>query len=322
MERILLAVSGGIDSMYLANRAPELFPGARFAVAHCNFRLRGDESDGDEAFVRDWCAARGLDCFVERFDTRAYASAHGVSIEMAARELRYAWFARLCREQGFEAVAVAHNADDNAETLVLNLLRGTGTRGLRGMGERDGILRPLLGLSRAEIRTWMEAHGCAWREDSTNADNTPKRNCIRNEVFPLFARINPSFLRTLGEDMHRIALADDIAASWFRSVRDGLTDPSGAIRIDAVLALEHWEYALWQLVEPYKLSGQTFGKLVALLRRYRQEPRGTVTLGGKTFEGTGCRLAIRKALLVPETPEGSRSDRPGRAEIPLGGTGG
>ena len=106
--------------MYMANRAPELFPGAVFSVAHCNFRLRGGESDGDEAFVRSWCADRGIECFVESFDTRAYAAAHGVSIEMAARELRYAWFASLCREKGFEAVAVAHNADDNAETLILN----------------------------------------------------------------------------------------------------------------------------------------------------------------------------------------------------------
>ena len=300
MKRILLAVSGGIDSMYLANRAPELFPGARFGVAHCNFRLRGAESDADEAFVRAWCAERGLDCFVERFDTRGYAAQQGISLEMAARELRYGWFAQLCREQGFDAVAVAHNADDNAETLLLNLLRGTGTRGLRGMGDRDGIVRPLLGTSRAEIRAWMQEHGCAWREDSSNADSTPKRNRIRHEVFPVFARINPSFLRTLGEDMQRIARVDDIAEAWFRSVRDGLTDPSGAIRIDAVLALEHWEYALWRLVEPYRLSGPTFGKLEALLRRYRQEPRGTVTLGGKAFEGTGCRLVIRKGLLMED----------------------
>ena len=110
---------------------------------------------------------------------------HGISIEMAARELRYAWFAELLREQGFDAVAVAHNADDNAETMILNLLRGTGTRGLRGMGDHDGIVRPLLDVTREEIRAWMQAHGCAWREDSTNADNTPRRNRIRNEVFPV-----------------------------------------------------------------------------------------------------------------------------------------
>ena len=295
--RILLAVSGGIDSMYLANRAPELFPGARFAVAHCNFGLRGAESDGDEAFVRAWCAERGVDCFVEHFDTRTFAAENGLSIEMAARELRYAWFGQLLDEQGFDAVAVAHNADDNAETMILNLLRGTGTRGLRGMGDRDGIVRPLLETTRAEIRGWMEAHGLPWREDSTNTDNSPKRNRIRNEVFPVFARINPSFVRTLGDDMRRIARVDDIAESYFRSVREGLTTPDGAIRIAAVLALEHWEYVLWRLVEGYGLSGPTFEKLVALLHRYREEPRGTVTIGGKTFEGTGTVLVIVDELL-------------------------
>ena len=298
MRSILLAVSGGIDSMYLANRAPELFPGARFAVAHCNFCLRGAESDGDEEFVRAWCAEHGLECYVKRFDTLAYAAAHGISTEMAARELRYTWFGQLRRAEGFTAVAVAHNADDNAETLMLNLLRGTGTRGLRGMGDHGGIVRPLLGTTRAEIREWMTAHGCAWREDSTNADSTPKRNRIRNEVFPVFERINPSYVQTLGEDMVRFARVDDIAEAWFRSVREGLTTDEGAIRIPEVLALEHWEYALWRLVEGCGLSGPTFEKLVALLRRYREEPRGTVTIGGKTFEGNGTKLTISDELIL------------------------
>ncbi|MBQ0127301.1 MAG: tRNA lysidine(34) synthetase TilS [Bacteroidales bacterium] len=137
--RILLAVSGGIDSMYLANKAPELFPGASFAVAHCNFGLRGDESDSDEKLVREWCGERGLACFVKRFDTKEYAARNGVSIEMAARELRYAWFAELCTAHGFDALATAHNANDNAETLMLNLLRGTGTKGARGMA-RESVL--------------------------------------------------------------------------------------------------------------------------------------------------------------------------------------
>ena len=298
MTRILLAVSGGIDSMYLANRAPELFPGARFAVAHCNFALRGAESDADEAFVRAWCAEHGLECFVKRFDTRGHAAEHGVSIEMAARDLRYAWFAELRRAGGFDAVAVAHNADDNAETLLLNLLRGTGTRGLRGMGDHDGIVRPLLDIPREDIRAWMTARGLAWREDSTNADSAPKRNRIRNEVFPIFARINPSFIRTLGEDMRRFARVDDIADSYFRTVREGLTTETGDIRIPAVLALEYWEYVLWRLLEGAGLSGPTFEKLVALLRRYKDEPRGTVTIGGKTFEGTGTVLRIEKELLI------------------------
>ena len=126
--KVLLAVSGGADSMYMLHRAPELFPGASFTVAHCNFGLRGEESDGDEAFVRSECESLGIPCLSKRFDPLAYASANGVSVEMAARELRYSWFRELCLNRGFTAIATAHNANDNAETLILNLLRGTGTK--------------------------------------------------------------------------------------------------------------------------------------------------------------------------------------------------
>ena len=133
-----------------------------------------------------------------------------------------------------------------------------------------------------------------------SVDKVLRENRIRNEVFPVFARINPSFIRTLGEDMERIARTDDIAESWFRSVRDGLTTEDGAVRIPAVLALEHWEYALWRLLEGAGLSAPTFGKLTALLRRYKDEPRGTVTIGGKTFEGTGTVLRIEKELIISQ----------------------
>ena len=154
--KILLAVSGGIDSMFMAERFLATDGAGAIAVAHCNFGLRGAESDGDEAFVRDWCSRKGVEFIVKRFDTSKYAVEKGISIEMAAREQRYAWFAELCRERGFSCVAVAHNADDNAETLFLNLLRGTGGRGLRGMQARGTVpgapdvvlIRPLLGMTR------------------------------------------------------------------------------------------------------------------------------------------------------------------------------
>ena len=415
--RILLAVSGGIDSMYLANRAPELFPGASFAVAHCNFSLRGEESDGDEEFVRGWCAERGISFFGMRFDTAAYASGKGISIEMAARELRYGWFARICREEGFDALAVAHNANDNAETLMLNLLRGTGSKGLRGMaavgslptaeidgqihsgdraaaiddlvhsgdraaasscqvhsgdratlgnvrggtlqggvgaadvsgvepgngsgrvfdslggnvrgGTRQGgvdavdvarvepgissgensvsgvdritinsdtkkpvLLRPLLKTSRAEIEQWMTKNGCRWREDRTNADSDFKRNKIRNLVFPLFAEINPSFIRTLSEDMERFAEVDDIAEDLFRE--SGLTLP---VKVDSLLEHKRWKYLLWRLLEPYGFSQPTFDKLTRLLERYKDAPRGTVTLGSKSFESPKGGVEIKKGIL-------------------------
>lgn len=278
--------------MYLANRAREFFPGACFAIAHCNFHLRGEESDGDMRFVREWAEKHGTELFVMDFDTSAYAAERGISIEMAARELRYSWFTSLCREKGFEAVAVAHNANDNAETLLLNLLRGSGSRGLRGMseesvqiigGENLRILRPMLGISRKEIAGWMTAHGEGWREDSTNAESDCKRNIIRNEVFPLLAGINPSFIRTLNRDMEHFRLTDDIAEDYFRSC--GLSMEDG-VDLRRLKALKHWKYVLFRLLEPYNFSEETFTKLVELLESGR-------TVSGKVFQSPTHLVSIK-----------------------------
>ena len=288
--------------MYMAYKAIE--QSRSFAVAHCNFCLRGEESDGDEAFVRNWCSRRGIECFVKRFDTAGYASEHGVSIEMAARELRYAWFVRLCLEHGFEALWVAHNANDNAETLILNLLRGTGSRGLRGMSAQRELapgvrlVRPLLGTTRAEIGRWMLERGYTWREDRTNSESEYKRNRIRNDIFPLFERINPSFLQTLGRDMEHFAQVDDIAEDYYR---EALAEVSAAapdaqfpaVRIPALLSLKHWKYVLWRILEPYGLNRETFGKLTALLESGR-------TVSGKVFQGTGYLVSIRKKTINVE----------------------
>ena len=256
--------------MYMAERAPELFPGAVFAVAHCNFGLRGSDSDGDELFVREWCRDTGTECFVRRFDTAGYSRTQGVSIEMAARELRYAWFRELCEEHGFEAVAVAHNADDNAETLILNLLRGTGIRGIRGMDGREGVLRPLLGTSRSDIRKWMSEHGRRWREDSTNSDSTYKRNLIRNEVFPLFSKINPSFIKTLNADMHRFSQADDIAEEYVRTAAERAVLDDGSISVAALKDDPHREFVLWRLLEDSGISADEFSALIRTLEEDRQ----------------------------------------------------
>ncbi|MBO4565976.1 MAG: tRNA lysidine(34) synthetase TilS [Bacteroidales bacterium] len=388
--RILLAVSGGIDSMYLLHRAPELFPGASFAVAHCNFGLRGAESDGDEAFVRAECGKLGVDCYVERFDTLGYAGEHGISVEMAARELRYAWFSSLCQSPGFDALATAHNANDNAETLILNLLRGTGTKGLRGIPggsvaqsvppetsaslrpphcatlagpprscghgrpqfpethsdstpppgikantlvfsslannlwenlpevERQGVdnqevrksaarvVRPLLGTTREEIRAWMEKKGFEWREDSTNALDEARRNKIRNRVFPVFAEINPSFVKTLGADIERFRQTDDIADDYYRQAAERIVKkaPQAAagailqISVAGLLELRHWRYVLWRALEDYGVSAETFDKLCTLLERYRTEPLGTVTLSGKVFESPAHILRARRKNLL------------------------
>ena len=223
---LLVAVSGGIDSMCLAEKLR--LEGGAFALAHCNFGLRGEASDGDEAFVKDWALAHGIPFHTKRFDTVAFASAQGISVEMAARRLRYRWFGELCREHGYEAVAVAHNANDNAETLILNLLRGTGLRGIMGMKASGFIpdpdfgdiplLRPLLGMTREDIEAFARAHKLSWREDATNAENDYKRNKIRNLVFPVFREINPSFIQTLNRDMERFSAEADAPEPFVASL--------------------------------------------------------------------------------------------------------
>ena len=298
MKNILLAVSGGIDSMYLANRASELFPGALLALAHCNFCLRGEESDGDEAFVRQWCRERDMECHVKRFDTLGYAEAHGLSTEMAARELRYGWFAQLCSEYGYEATAIAHNADDDAETLMLNLIRGTGLRGISGMGERPGIVRPLLRTSREEIRKWMLEHGCSWREDSTNAQSLYKRNVLRNEIFPRLRDLNPSLTATLCEDMERFAQAGAIVEDYWLDARGRVLCGDGSIDLRALLGLKHWEYVLWRLLEGSGIRKGEFEDLRDTLRSGRQ-------IGGKRFGpvvATSTRLELC-ATSVCDGPE-------------------
>ena len=226
---LLVAVSGGIDSMCLVEKVR--LSGEPFAVAHCNFRLRGAESDADETLVSSWAASHGATCHVKSFDTTVYAQENKISIEMAARRLRYHWFGELCREHGYSAVAVAHNANDNAETLILNLLRGTGLKGLTGMKAEGFIpdpdfadiplLRPLLGMTREEIEAFAAEHNLTWREDATNAQNEYKRNKIRNQVFPIFKEINPSFIQTLNEDMQRFSEGMEVL-----SPESSLRDPS------------------------------------------------------------------------------------------------
>ena len=233
--------------------------GGPFAIAHCNFGLRGTESDGDEAFVKAWADKYGLPFHVRRFETEAFASEQGISIEMAARRLRYHWFGELCREHGYDAVAVAHNANDNAETLLLNLLRGTGLKGITGMKAEGFIpdpdyadiplLRPLLGLTREEIEAYAAQHGLAWREDATNAQNDYKRNKIRNQVFPIFKEINPRFIETLNRDMNSFAEALP------EGVLSSEPSPPPAIRGRGPLAGRYCEAMTRQTVGGTKRSG-------------------------------------------------------------------
>lgn len=300
----LLAISGGIDSMCMADIFVRRCPCESLAVAHCNFNLRGSESDEDEALVRRWADEHGVRCHVRSFDTKAFAQQHGISIEMAARELRYRWFAELCMENGYDEVAVAHNANDNAETLLLNLLRGSGMKGLSGMspvsdlpyaGECTArLVRPVLEMTRKQIEGYALANGVSYRNDSTNFSSEYKRNMLRNEVFPVFERINPSVVRTLNREMGYFDEANEIVADYCAREVEGLvqTSPEGGVKISAadLLAKKHWRYLLYHILEPYGFNSSTLASVEDLLSSDR-------TLSGKRFESRDHVLLTEREVL-------------------------
>lgn len=216
MSQPLVALSGGADSVALLLHLKEL--GLEPAAAHCNFHLRGEESQRDELFVRQLCQKHRVHLHVAQFDTAAEAAATGESIEMCARRLRYEWFAKLCQEEGYAAVAVAHHMEDNAETLLLNLVRGTGLHGLCGMAiaTTDGVCgkvrvaRPLLSWTKPEILAYLKEYGQTYVTDSTNDDIHYRRNFIRHRLIPLLETLNPQAVRSLHETALRLREADAI----------------------------------------------------------------------------------------------------------------
>ena len=206
-DRILVALSGGVDSMVLAELLRR--EGYDIAFAHCNFHLRGAESDGDEQFVREYAERVGVKLFVKQFDTLDFVENNKVSVEMAARELRYAWFDDLCRDARpcvSTKLALAHHADDQIETFFINLLRGSGIKGLKAMQPCNGLyIRPLLWTSREEIKRFAIENGIQWREDSTNNDTVYLRNKIRHELMPVFDRIKPEAREKILESVQYLA---------------------------------------------------------------------------------------------------------------------
>ncbi|UUW11309.1 tRNA lysidine(34) synthetase TilS [Flavobacterium plurextorum] len=192
-KKLFLAVSGGLDSMVLLHLLKQL--PYEIAVLHCNFQLRGLESFGDQTFVENYCDQNNIPVFTTQFDTEAFAKDYKLSTQVAARELRYSWFYELLEEKDFDYILTAHHADDNLETFIINLSRGTGLDGLSGIPEQnDKIIRPLLPFSREEILKYAEENKIEWREDSSNASNKYLRNKIRHDLVPILKELNPNFL--------------------------------------------------------------------------------------------------------------------------------
>ena len=202
-NKVLVALSGGADSVALLRVLHCL--GYSCECMHCNFHLRNAESDRDEEFVRDLCQKLDVRLHVKHFDTCAYAGNKGISIEMAARELRYSWFEEMRSSIGVDAIAVAHHRDDSVETLLLNLIRGTGINGLKGISPKNGfIIRPLLQESRQSIESYLQGIHQDFVTDSTNLQDEYIRNKIRLNILPLMNEINPSVAQTIFETSQRL----------------------------------------------------------------------------------------------------------------------
>lgn len=214
-EKILLAISGGIDSMVLLHLFADA--GYRFGVVHCNFNLRGEDSDGDEQFVGDQVLKLGVPFFTGNFDTKEHASVQGISIEMAARELRYRYFEEVRKSNSFDYIATAHHKDDLLETFFLNLSRKTGIKGLTGIKEKAGkVIRPLLFASRQEIVDYAALHAIGKREDSTNSELIYQRNFIRHKVLPLLSELNPAFRKNLYESILNLRDAEEVYSGYLK----------------------------------------------------------------------------------------------------------
>lgn len=288
---IVLAVSGGVDSMLMAEFFDRCRP-APLAVAHVNFTLRGEESDGDESFVRRWAASHKIPFYCRRFDTLNHAREQGVSVEMAARDLRYRWFEALRQGLQFDYIAIAHNANDQAETVLLNWTRGTGLRGLCGMQPLKGhLLRPMLSFSRARILEYAEKAGIRYREDATNASDAYSRNKIRHHVIPQLEQINPDFLRTLSKNCSYLTHTQNFIDAYCEHLRAACVqegkDCEMKISKAALGAQPHGEYLLFYLLQPYGFASLQLENIV----------RSLDVQSGRSFESAGYRLILDRDYL-------------------------
>ena len=252
-KKLLLAISGGIDSMVLLALLRQL-PND-IALAHCNFQLRGIESDGDEAFVREQAEQLQVPLFVQKFDTKKFSEDKKLSTQVAARKLRYAWFSELLEQYGYNYLLTAHHLDDSLETFLINFSRGSGLDGLTGIpAQNDLIVRPMLVFSRDTIERYALENAILWREDSSNATDNYLRNKIRHHVVPMLKELNSGFLHsfqnTLAHLQQAESLVDDASRLVYRIVVEDLEDQK-RINLEELLKLPNYSAYLYRWLQPF-----------------------------------------------------------------------
>ncbi len=265
-DSCLLTVSGGIDSIAMLYLFYEC--GFNFAVAHCNFSLRGEESDGDEAYVTKIVREMKIPFHVIRFNTVEYATKHKLSIQMAARDLRYGWFEELSNKYQYKWIATAHNANDVVETFFINLTRGTGIHGLTGINlVNKNVIRPLLFATRSEINHYVEQLGVMYREDSTNADTKYMRNAIRHNILPELERLNPAFLSNVINTTQILAEVENVYEKHLLNMKDDLFQKSGdgfEISFEHIREQNVSPCIFYELLQPYGFTFDASEKMLNL----------------------------------------------------------
>ena len=283
---VLVGLSGGADSVALLSVLVRL--GYACVALHCDFHLRGEESERDAAFARTFAESLGVPFYQTDFDTVAYAREHHLSIEMAARALRYAWFEELRERLGAQAIAVAHHRDDSVETVVMNLIRGTGIRGLTGIRPRNGfVVRPLLCVSRADIVAWLENQGIRYVTDSTNLSDAYTRNFIRLNVLPLLERINPSVREAIARSAEHLSAVASVYAYEIARAREEVIVSEGCLSIEALCRFPAPEAILYELLKEYGFSRWVSAEVFDALRKE----------SGKVFYSKTHRLLKDRAYL-------------------------
>ncbi len=285
---MIIACSGGVDSVVLAQLCAQC--GVDFALAHCNYHLRGEDSDEDQRFTSDLADSLGVRFFTVSFDTLSYASAQKLSIQMAARELRYTWFSELISTQGYSYLLTAHHLDDAIETFVINLSRGTGIDGLTGIpSESEEVLRPLLPFTREQILAFAEEQGIPWREDLSNEETKYLRNKIRHEVVPVLRELHPTFQKNFRKTLKYLTHTSSLLSHYIDGLRDEFFKPyqdGYRISLGALEGLEPLEAYLYELLKPY---GFTSWSDISSL---------TTTMSGKEVRSATHRLIKDREHLI------------------------
>lgn len=255
-KKLLLATSGGLDSMVMAH----LFSTLNFdiALAHCNFQLRGNESLEDQFFVQNYAAANDIPVFITQFDTQSFANDYKLSTQVAARELRYNWFYELLENENFDYILTAHHADDNIETFLIHLIRGSGLDGFTGIpAQNESVIRPLLAFSREEIFNYATANAIQWREDSSNSSDKYLRNKIRHDLVPILKELNPSFLTSFQNTQKYLndaqVMVEDATIMIYQQVATEVKDEIH-YNIDKLKILPNYKSYLYQWLKDYGFS--------------------------------------------------------------------